>query len=251
MAFPRPDNSSRAVSTSGRESSPSKTTIVERDLESLSPHPFGGCERLRGHYRTIGSALLRLEREGSVLFSSGLFSSGLFSSGMLPRGDLRIEREFREAVTFVPAEVLSSFFDDLLDAEIPDERLSISHRSWAQRLMTSLLSIFGLLLAVLSGLYLSAIGTALPASFLLMVVLGTPFATMLYLSAGGAARRLRFAQVVSREISRRRGDGNQTNGAKPSTAFQGAALRLKDLLSPQPSQPAARIVIVSPPSLIH
>jgi hypothetical protein len=133
-------------------------------------------------------------------------------------------------------EVLESYFDDLLDPEVSDERLYIALQSWGQRVASNLVSILGLLGAVLSGLYAATLGTPLSLSFLIAISLAVPFATMLYLSAGGATRRLRFAQVLSREISRRRGSSDRLG------MFTGATLRLREFLTPQPTQPAARVL---------
>ena len=191
-------------------------------------HPFGGCQRLRKQYSTIGAALITLEHYGSF--------------SLVQRG-ASAEKIFREEVTFTPVEVLESYFDDLLDPEVSDERLSIALRSWGQRVASNLVSILGLFGAMLSGLYAATLGTSLSFSFFIALALAVPFATMLYLSAGGSTRRLRFAQVLSREISRRRGSPDRLG------IFSGATLRLRDFLSPSPSQsqPAARIAV----DLVH
>ena len=188
--------------------------------EEGTGHPFGGCERLRVHYSTIGASLIRLEH---------------FSSFSLVQRGVSGEKIFREEVVFTPVEVLESYFDDLLDPEISDERLSIALQSWGQRVASNLVSILGLFGAVLSGLYAATLGTPLSLSFFIAISLAVPFATMLYLSAGGATRRLRFAQVLSREISRRRGSPDRLG------MFSGATLRLREFLTPQPTQPAARV----------
>lgn len=188
--------------------------------EEGTGHPFGGCERLRVHYSNIGASLIRLEHFGSF--------------SLVQRG-VSGEKIFREEVVFTPVEVLESYFDDLLDPEISDERLSIALQSWGQRVASNLVSILGLFGAVLSGLYAATLGTPLSLSFFIAISLAVPFATMLYLSAGGATRRLRFAQVLSREISRRRGSPDRLG------MFSGATLRLREFLTPQPTQPAARV----------
>ena len=209
--------------------SPSMNTARKRTATSVPAsvcdsalHPFGGCERLRQQYATVGTGLLCLERSGSLV---------------LVQRNLLAERTFREHVTFVPVEVLESFFDDLLDPEVPDERLSIAVRSWGHRVTSNLVAIIGVLGAVLAGLYVSALGMSLALSFLLAVSLAIPFATMLYLSTGGATRRLRFAQVLSREIARRRGTSDKTG------MLTNASFSLREFLVPHGSQPVARRAI--------
>ncbi len=192
---------------------------ASQSTASGESHPFGGCERLRVQYSTIGASLIRLEHYGSF--------------SLVQRG-VSAEKLFREEVVFTPVEVLESYFDDLLDPEVSDERLYIALQSWGQRVASNLVSILGLLGAILSGLYAATLGTPLSLSFLIAISLAVPFATMLYLSAGGATRRLRFAQVLSREISRRRGSPDRLG------MFTGATLRLREFLTPQPTQPAAR-----------
>jgi hypothetical protein len=187
-------------------------------------HGFGGCERLRGHYQTIGSVLQRLERNGL----------GVIGSIMLVHQTVASAHEFRESVVFVPVEVLESFFDDLLDPQVTEEKLFISVQPWAGRLVVNAVSLLGLGGSLLAALYVSSLGLSLILAFMLMVVLSLPFAAMLYVSVGGAARRLRFAQIVSKEVVRRRG------GTGSQGVLRDATLRLREALSPQPAQPSAR-----------
>lgn len=204
-----------------------KFSLYESALPSSAPlaeqHPFGGCERLRGQYQTIGRGLLELERQGAF--------------SLMQRG-LSLEKDFREGIAFVPVEVLESYFDDLLDPEVTDERLSIAIKSWGHRVVSHFVAILGVTGALLTALYVASLGVSLPLSFLLALSLALPFATILYYTAGGATRRLRFAQTLSREISRRRGSSSDRDGL-----FGGATVRLRELLQAQSSQPAARVSV--------
>lgn len=146
------------------------------------------------HYRTIGNELIALEVRGSWWSISGYSSEDLL--------------EFRRGVTFVPLEVLSSYLDDLLDLEVNDDRLFIQQRSRASAVyfwIATLMCAAGFVCASLAfdlfhGVHAAALVVSPP---LFIVALG-----LLLFTPYRGLRRLGFARVVSREISRRKGDGS-------------------------------------------
>ena len=148
-----------------------------------SRHPFGGCDRLRGHYKTIGQALLSFE-----------------SSSGTPKD----ERAFQLAVAFVPIEVLESYLEDLLELIRSEENLFIEREDVFQ--LGSYLPAAGLIAAMALGIYASSSGTSPLLSFALTVCIALPFTVLWYVFPNiGVARRMRLARLVSQEISRRRG----------------------------------------------
>lgn len=181
-------------------------------------HPFGGCNKLAGQYRIIGRELLTFEQH------SGL--SSLTSPG-------KSETAFRQGISFIPVEVLESYFDDLLDIGQPDSILHIESKSWIRRPGWMYVAVLGMLVALLMGLYVASLGTSLPIAFSLAVSLCIPFAAMLYIASNSASRRMRFAQLLSREIYRRRGINDD------STLMTGARIGLRSLLSAQAPQSTA------------
>lgn len=184
----------------------------QRFQSSCDEHPFGGCNRLLGHYKTIGDELLQIEVDGSI-------------------GSLR------EGVAFIPVEVLESYLEDLLDLGVKEETLYIKRDQYWLRSWQVLAS--GVGLALCSGLYAASAGSSIPTSFGVILMLGLPFGLIFYFSPkAGLMRRMYFAQVLSAEISRRRGrdkDGNLPTSrlifkevlapSKP-TPLQGAAKTL-------------------------
>lgn len=151
-------------------------------------HPFGGCNRLLEHYQQVGKALLDYERR---------------ICGALIPGQ-RYNREFGQAVVFVPVEVLESYLDDLLDLAVQDESLFIKKPRPAKRAM--LLAAVGIA-TLCASFYAGREG----ASFLSLTIL---LAITALAGLGGALyfvprlnvlRRFSFATVLSGEIARRRG----------------------------------------------
>lgn len=156
--------------------------------ELAEPRPFGGCNQLLSHYKTIGRELLR--SEGSRI--------------NYRYGSARIIREFQEGVAFVPVEVLESYLEDLLDRDASEESLFIARKGRGIHLR--FLALTGVGFALATGLYCASSGASFYRSFALTVALVFPFAALWQLTPyAGLARRLGFAKIVSREISRRRG----------------------------------------------
>ncbi len=154
---------------------------------------FGGCPRLEEQYRTIGKALGQFEK------TNGRFRTPSPSS----------VKEFRQSLVFLPVEVLQSYLDDLLNLEIKPEQLFISHDAFGSRI--AWVAVFGLALAIGLGLYAASGGATLLLSFALTVCIACPFAVLWHLSPREATvRRMRFAQLLSHEISKRRGGGKGT-----------------------------------------
>ena len=147
--------------------------------EKNDSHRFAGCNRLLGQYQQIGKELIAVEARGSVA-------------------------TFREGVVDVPTEVLESYLEDLLDLGVKEDFLHIFRdRHWFHSLKVLALGIIG---AVVGGLYSVSVGASVLSSFSLILILGLPFASILYFAPKiGLVRRMRFAKVVSAEISRRRG----------------------------------------------
>lgn len=175
-------------------------------------HPFGGCGRLLGQYRAIGSALLRVEFRRSVHI-------------------------FRESVAAIPSEVLESYLDDLLDVSVREETLFIRRSlGWLRAILAPGV---GFVVALGTGLYAAAGGASFSVALSLTVCAALPFALMLqYFPKYGLMRRMGFAQIVSSEISRRRGRDRAGSddsskivftemwAAQTQRSFQGAARKL-------------------------
>ena len=141
----------------------------------------------------------------------------LYDSNTIARGFVRSEakKEFREGLSFVPIEMLESYLEDLLDLDIPDDKLFIGQVGVLQRSL--LLPVLGLCGAVLVGVYAASAGASLFSSLSLSVVLALPFAALWHFAPQCRVnRRLAFAKLLSQEIFRRRGidkDGRTGNSA--------------------------------------
>lgn len=116
---------------------------------------------------------------------------------------------FREGVSFVPVEVLESYLEDLLDLSIKDTVLNIHQtQKWFQSLKVLALGLLG---SVVGGMYSVSTGASLLSSLSLTAVLGSPFLSILYVVPKmSLMRRIRFARVLSAEVSRRRGRDGTT-----------------------------------------
>lgn len=149
---------------------------------------FGGCNRLLVQYRTVGHALRTFERR-----------SWPFGLNRVRRP---AEREFRLAVAYVPIEVLESYLEDLLDLDFGEERLFIEQPG--VQLSFPNLAAIALGFCILGG----AFGLMADESPLLSTAVGCVLALSIFafcLSRHQATRRMRFANILSQEISRRRG----------------------------------------------
>lgn len=182
-------------------------SLRKKDSTPVSPdHPFGGCNRLLTHYQTIGGVLLKLE-ELHIRYSYG---------------SSRVSKEFRQAVCFVPVEVLESYLEDLLDLESSEESLFIKRQVYKTQLKILLLCLLSVaafyFMSPNFGLIGKTVGYLLLSLPLIVLWSMTPY--------GALARRIRFGRLLSQEISRRRGDDKKTkvwsNSAEirsPSTRF--------------------------------
>lgn len=150
-------------------------------------HLFGGCNKLLNQYKSIGSELLKFE---------GHVASYAYTSRVA-------QQEFREGIAFVPLEVLESYLEDLLDLEVPEEKLFIRRESF--NIPPVYVAFAGLLLAMGLGIYAASAGASFFFSFALTASLSFPFAYMWQSTRSSVGRRMRFAQVLSQEVSRRRG----------------------------------------------
>lgn len=167
-------------------------------------HPFGGCNRLAQSYELIGQELLK--------YDMALYRYN--TAGQYP--------DFRTGVASVQVEVLESYLEDLLDLDVPEQKLSIVRRH--PHYIYHWLSLSGLLGSVGTGLYAVSTGASLVLSFGITVVLSLPFGVLWHFAPrGGLVRRLAFAQIVSHEISRRRGtdrnDDTDSGGATVLTSL--------------------------------
>jgi hypothetical protein len=176
-------------------------------------HPFGGCNTLLGQYKTIGNALVEYQSEphkGSV-------------------------DTLRESLVFVPLEVLESYLEDLLNLEIPLEKLFI--RDGRTNHLSIYVALIGMVVATGFGLFAASTGASLLLSFTITVCLAFPFAVLWHFAPReGVTRRLRFAQLLSRIVSDRRGGDSDEDGST-------TRLLLSDLLARKSgTQGAAREV---------
>lgn len=171
---------------------------------SGAPHPYARSARLVADYRAIGTELLSYE---SGTRSYGYQSFSAFTG-------------FREGLAFIQVEVLESYLEDLLDLEISEDALFI--RISGFRVRSAHWALVGLLGALTIGLYAASRGASLPLSFGLTVALALPFAVLWHFAPrDGLARRVGFAQLLSHEISRRRGgDGDQPRSLSPSALLE-------------------------------
>jgi len=174
-------------------------TAKEKSASSAAANSEWPARRLSTQYRVIGEALLNYEMSFPLTRGTAL------SSALL---------NFRRDVSFLKLEVLESYFEDLLDPDIKDDFLFIKRRSLALRFMFSYLPFLGLMGALGIGLYLTKSGTHAMASVGVMGLLAAPFLALWYILPGGSLRRMRFARVLTQEISRRR--GHDSDGAPAS-----------------------------------
>lgn len=151
-------------------------------------HPFGGCNKLQSQYRSIGYGLCQYER---------------LAGGYRSRSE-QAYRCFRETVAFVPIEVLESYLEDLLDLRVEEEKLNINQSRRERRL--NFIPAIGIVSGLTLGLYAASAGASLVISFITTVLIALPFGFIWHLSPRtNLARRMSFAKIVSREVSRRRG----------------------------------------------
>ncbi|NDC37322.1 MAG: hypothetical protein EBZ48_04645 [Proteobacteria bacterium] len=164
---------------------------------------FGGCGRLLIQYRTIGAALRDFERR-----------SYLPSFARIQRS---AHKDLRATLSTVPVEVLESYLDDLLDLELEDGRLFIERPGVrapnAARLFGAVLGacLFGGALALLNQ-----------TSPLTATLLGGIIASAMFgfcLSSHPASRRMRFANIISQEANRRRGNPRDGMPRNPVVQF--------------------------------
>ncbi len=144
---------------------------------------------LKQHYTLIGKSLLELESQ--IPFYNFLVS--------------KTPSCLQSNIAFVPTEVLESYLEDLLDFSINDEKLCINKSN----LQTPyyLLSLLGLLLAVIFGLQLAYSGATFYMASSGVLLIALPSALVWHLSPKIAPnRRLFFAKILSQEIDRRTGN---------------------------------------------
>jgi hypothetical protein len=185
--------------------------------------PFGGCTKLLSHYKQVGVALLRYEQ--------------VVCGSLLP--GQRYVREFGQGVAFVPVEVLESYLDDLLDLGVTDESLFICKQRPAKRALL-LVAMCVLTVGYLS--YAAITGDSSAAwPLLTLVAFSAGIGSALYfLPRTKALRRFSFATVISREISRRRGNDKTTIGDFATRLLRHELWGVKPAVRPGslPPQPA-------------
>jgi len=150
---------------------------------------FGGCERLLVQYRAIGAALKRYEHSCMLPGFSKVMRSA--------------ERELRISLSPIPVEVLESYLEDLLDLELEEGRLFIEQPGvpLTSTKMVCILAAFGIL-----GGTLGLVAKTTPIT---STLLGAAIALLFFLfclSKHQTTRRMRFANLISKEANRRRGN---------------------------------------------
>ena len=164
---------------------------------------FGGCRNLLAQYKVTGRALLKIESHPAACSLSSRLLQG----------------EFRENVAFVPLEVLESYLEDLLDLTISDEQLFIAK----ERSFKGGSLLLGVLTLVLFGV--ASFFLARKLLLLLGVLYGLSLLVLGYWNGSrkGPVRRVFFARILSREVSRRRGESDGP------FAWNGPSFNLRDI----------------------
>jgi len=154
-------------------------------------HQFGGCDRLLNQYRTIGAELLKFEACGGVC--------AVVTEKMV--------EEFRTGVSFIPVEVLESYLEDLLNAAISVESLFLAReeKTSAMSVQRILFFLFLVLLA-LGAWYVASYYGRLLVSVVAVLLCVMGMALYWHFSLRYSLRRMRFARLLSYEITRRRGN---------------------------------------------
>ena len=160
---------------------------------------YRACESLPIHYAAIGAAL-----------------------------QLNQPNNFRHQVAFVPTEALESYLDDLLDTEVSVAVLCLAGPSTRAAIIGVVLSV----LSLAAGLIVTTYGGGFELALLVTGILACPGSYLLskFFSERSLGRRMRFAQIVSSEIARRRGLGKNTMTPLYTSDFP----RLRDVLSFSP-----------------
>lgn len=163
--------------------------------------PYGGCRRLRNQYSDIGQALLGCEQ--------------------LPRtrGVDRNEdliKLFQQEMVFIPTEVLEAYLDDLLNLVKTEKELYITpEKSCMVRRKTCGVIAAIIVAAVFLGVWMDGyLAMALPVAVALGAIFSLVWIVVPYSSM---SRRIKFAQIVSQEVTRRRGDSRTSRGRRLST----------------------------------
>jgi hypothetical protein len=179
-----------------------------------------GRDALAGQYLTVGAALSHLEMQNAFARSPSE----------------TLVKDFQHDVAFVPTEVLESYLEDLLNLQVEDGTLHI--KSPARFTMGTMVPFLGLLLSLGLGVYLAAHDLSFVFACLATILASLPFIALLrFMPSSRTTRRMLFARVVSREVTRRRGrsdDDPEGEGfrivpflfGKRSGYFQGAARSL-------------------------
>jgi uncharacterized membrane protein len=131
---------------------------------------------------------------------------------------------FREDLVFMQVEVLESYLEDLLNLKMSDEYLCISkdYSRWPTRVFEVAIALFAVCMGAVSAL----LGATQTMAYALTFISIIPLFFIYYLSPRSTRRRMRFARLISREISRRRGhdkDGEGRSGISIGDFFMGAS----------------------------
>lgn len=138
---------------------------------------------LREYYLTVGNALI--EANGN-------------------------QHQFRQAVVFLPVEILESYLQDLLTPRITNETLfirpepiSAARFIWVPLVILATVLFITVSLGLISPIYLTAV---------LALTLACVSAALVYYSLSqGMLRRMKFSRMVNIEIIRRRGNDGTMN----------------------------------------
>ena len=146
-------------------------------------------------YKLIGKLLLELEPY------AGLYGYIL----------KRSPETLQSNLAFVSNEILQSYLEDLIDFTISDESLYIYRRYFLRTY--NLVSIFGLIVAIIFGLKLAYSGASFPLAMLTVLSIAIPSGVIWHLAPKMTPnRRLFFAKLLNQELNRRNGNINGGKG---------------------------------------
>ena len=146
------------------------------------------------YYSTIGGALVQCE---ILKYKDGY-------------GSAKLNIEFKDRTCSIPVEILESYLDDLLHIETKDKGLFIE-RTDGEYLRNKYWVPIGFSILSIGLCYLFDYGFFAHIISVLAIALLAYFGSWMLTPYNSFRRRLFFGQLVSNEISRRRGGGNNNS----------------------------------------
>ena len=197
-------------------------TVPKVDSDKVRPL-FGGCNKLYAQYRNVGWELCAYE-ERMGTFKAIVDSNFLRHLNRLRKGacdSCPAFEAFKVGVAFIPDEVLDSYLEDLLSLKVSESKLFIEQKTNLP-LILNCVSYLGLLCALALGLFAVSAGVSVLYAFALSVLVASPFGILWHVGPKyGVMRRMDFAQIISKELARRRGsDDLGTTPALESKVLQ-------------------------------